>query len=266
MTGKTFVIFAVVAASFFYFSVPPVLAAEAGPIPPAGPAAAAEEEINENDMVPADPAATEADTYQHHIADPVYPWNLAMYHFNDKFYFWLMKPLTQGYKAAVPEDFRVLFGNFYKNLLAPVHIINNLFQLKFDRAGIELLRMAVNTTMGVGGLRDCARACYGIRGHREDLGQTLGFWGAGHGFYIVWPVLGPSSLRDTFGLAGDYFLSPTAYIEKPLTVTLGLSMHEAVNSLSFRLGDYEAIKKAAIDPYVALRDGYVQHRNRDTRE
>ncbi len=196
------------------------------------------------------------------IADPIEPWNRAMYHFNDKFYFWLLKPVTRGYKAAIPEDFRGLFSNFYRNLKAPIRIVNNLLQGEPGYAGKELARLLINSTIGVGGLRDCAGECFGIKGRDADFGQTLGKYGVGFGFYIVWPILGPSCPRDTVGFVGDWLLKPTTYLSSeffdPLTV--GLTAHETVNTTSFHLGDYEAIKAAAIDPYVAIRDGYVQHR------
>jgi phospholipid-binding lipoprotein MlaA len=202
------------------------------------------------------------------IADPIEPFNRAMYHFNDKMYFWVLKPVTRGYKAAVPEDFRVLFSNFYYNIKAPIRIVNNMLQGKFDYAGKELARLVINSTIGVGGLRDCAGECFGIKGRKADFGQTLGKYGVGFGFYIVWPVLGPSCPRDTVGYVGDWALKPTTYLTSGWfnPVTVGLYVHESVNTTSFHLGDYEAIKAASIDPYVAIRDGYVQHRTKEIRE
>lgn len=196
------------------------------------------------------------------IADPIEPWNRAMYHFNDKFYFWLWKPMTEGYKYVVPEDFRVLFGNLFKNIKAPVRIINNLLQGRFGHAGNELASFLINSTIGVGGLRDCAGECFGIKGRDTGFGQTLASYGMGTGFYIVWPILGPSSPRDTVGFVADRFLTPTAYLspgQVGIETAVGLYVWDGVNRTSFRLGDYEIVKKAAVDPYVAIRDGYVQY-------
>ncbi len=198
------------------------------------------------------------------IADPIEPWNRAMYHVNDKFYFWLLKPTAQGYKYVVPEGFRGLFSNFYQNVKAPVRIVNNFLQGKPRFAGIELARFLINSTVGVGGLRDCATGCFGINGRDADFGQTLGMYGVGFGFYIVWPILGPSSPRDTIGWIADRALTPTTYVS-PQWISLesvGLYAHEEVNYTSFHLGDYEAIKGAAIDPYIAIRDAYVQNRKK----
>ncbi|MEN8212411.1 MAG: MlaA family lipoprotein, partial [Thermodesulfobacteriota bacterium] len=87
----------------------------------------------------------------------------------------------------------------------------------------------------------------------------------GNGFYLVLPIFGPSSLRDTLGLAGDYFLTPVNYVD-PWELNLGIKSYDSINSLSFRLGDYEALKKAAFDPYIALKDAYIQNRNEKIRK
>jgi phospholipid-binding lipoprotein MlaA len=203
------------------------------------------------------------------IADPLEPWNRVWYHFNDKAYFWMFKPMAQGYSVVVPESFRVSFSNFYTNSTAPVRIFNNLFQLKFHYFLTELGRFLINTTMGFVGFRDCARDCFGIRSHDEDFGQTLGHYGLGHGIYLVWPFLGPSSARDTVGKGGDSVLSFTGIlspVDLEVPVWAGLKAHEIVNEISLRVGDYEAIKEAAIDPYVAIRDGYAQRRKKAVQE
>jgi phospholipid-binding lipoprotein MlaA len=198
------------------------------------------------------------------IADPIEPWNRAMYHVNDKLYFWLLKPAGKGYRYVVPEDVRGIFSKLYENLKAPIRIVNNFLQGKPGYAGLELARFLVNSTVGVGGLRDCAKECFGINGRDADFGQTLGKYGMGFGFYIVWPVLGPSSPRDTVGWVADRALTPTTYISSQWISpeNVGLYAHETVNYTSFHLGDYETLKGAAIDPYVAMRDAYVQYRKK----
>lgn len=198
------------------------------------------------------------------IADPIEPWNRAMYHVNDKLYFWLFKPVAKGYRYVVPEDVRGIFSNFYENLKAPIRIVNNFLQGKPQYAGLEFTKFLINSTIGVGGLRDCAKECFGINGRDADFGQTLGKYGVGFGFYIVWPILGPSSPRDTVGLVGDRMLTPTTYVSSGWMTpeSTGLTIHEKINYTSFHIGDYEAIKGAAIDPYVAMRDAYIQYRKK----
>ena len=195
------------------------------------------------------------------IADPLYPWNKTMYHFNDKLYFWLMKPVAQGYSAVVPEDIRLSVSNFFDNITTPIRFVSNLLQLKVKDAGNELFRFLYNSTAGVCGLADAAKMDFDIRKKDEDLGQTLGSYGIGHGIYLVWPFLGPSSLRDTVGRVGDRFLTPINYIN-PTETALGITVYDRVNETSFRIGDYEDLKKSAIDPYVSIRDAYVQHRKK----
>jgi phospholipid-binding lipoprotein MlaA len=203
------------------------------------------------------------------IADPLQPWNRMWYHFNDKAYFWLFKPMAQGYRVVVPEGFRISFSNFYTNTTAPVRIFNSLFQLKFQYFLTELGRFLINTTVGFAGFRDCAKDCFGIKPHDEDFGQTLGHYGIGHGVYLIWPFLGPSSLRDTVGKGADSFLSFTGIlspVDLETAVWAGLKTHEIVNDTSLRIGVYEGVKEAAIDPYIAIRDGYAQRRKKAVQE
>jgi phospholipid-binding lipoprotein MlaA len=199
------------------------------------------------------------------IADPLYAWNKAMYHVNDKLYFWLMKPLAQGYSAVVPEDMRISVSNFFQNITTPIRFVSSLLQLKIRDAGNELLRFLYNSTAGVGGLVDAAKEDLGIKQQDEDLGQTLGSYGIGHGFYIVWPILGPSSARDTVGKVGDYFLDPVYYIN-PTESALGMKVYDKVNETSLHIGDYEDLKKSAIDPYISIRDAYLQHRKKQVED
>jgi phospholipid-binding lipoprotein MlaA len=123
----------------------------------------------------------------------------------------------------------------------------------------------LNTTVGLAGFLDPAKKEFNIEKHDEDLGLTLGSWGVGPAFYIDWPILGPSSLRDTLGFAGDLFLDPRTYmLNRPIFYVV--RPFEFVNDTSLRIGEYEDLKKAAIDPYVALRDAYHQYRQNKIRK
>jgi len=196
------------------------------------------------------------------ISDPLEPFNRAMFHFNDKMYFWVLKPVAQGYNKIVPEPARVGVDNFFSNLRFPVRFINCLLQVDFGCAGRELGRFAVNTIWGVGGLLDPASSKnLDIPEGNADLDQTLGLYGLGPGFYIVWPILGPSSARDTTRIVGDFFLYPVSYI-RPWYDWLAVRAYEEVNETSLRIGEYESLKEAAIDPYVALRDAFAQYRQK----
>ena len=142
------------------------------------------------------------------IADPLEPVNRVFFVFNDKLYFWLLRPIARGYSWIFPEPARESVNNFFDNIKMPVRFVNNLLQGKIRASGRELARFGINTTVGVGGLWDPAGNWFDISPSKEDFGQTLGKYGIGEGVYICWPVLGPSNIRDTLGLSGDYFLNP----------------------------------------------------------
>ena len=121
-------------------------------------------------------------------------------------------PAAKAYSVFVPEWGRVRVRNVFKNAATPIRFVNSLLQFKFHAAAKEVGRFLVNTTAGLGGMFDILKDNPNAQPSEEDLGQTLGFYGIGNGFYLVLPVIGPSSLRDGIGLAGDYFLDPVSYI------------------------------------------------------
>ncbi len=193
------------------------------------------------------------------IVDPFEPINRVFFHFNDKLYFWILKPVAKGYSAIVPEEIRISVHNFFNNIYTPVRVVNNLLQFKVKSAGNELFRFGINSTVGMVGLFDVAKDEMGIQMQDEDFGQTLGVWGAGPVFYINWPFLGPSNVRDSIGYAGDYFLDPLNYIN-PKIDSYAIKIGVRINRASLSIGDYEEIKKDAIDPYTAFREIYYQYR------
>lgn len=194
------------------------------------------------------------------IADPLEPVNRVTHQFNDKLYFWAVKPVAQGYKEVVPEPARISVKNFFSNLGFPARFLSCLLQADLSGAATEAGRFTINTVWGIGGLLDPSSGGeLKLQKQDTDLGQTLGVWGIGQGFYIVWPVFGPSTPRDTVSIAGNYFLDPVAYLN-PWSARMGVNVLDKVNAASLRIGDYEALKDAAVDPYVAFRDAYVQYR------
>jgi len=264
------------AVMFFIFL--PVFAHAGGP---AGEqektSAVAESVIGQGEVDPADggtaavmnaPAAQQEEvgemTDENAIADPLEPWNRAMFTFNDKLYFWVAKPVARGYSAIIPEWGRVRVRNIFQNITMPIRFVNNLLQLKIRGAGIELFRFVFNTTAGVGGMFDVAKNI-DLNAQDADLGQTLGVYGIGNGFYLVWPVLGPSSLRDTVGTVGDYFLDPVSYIT-PVGSSIGVRFVDYNNKTSLHIGDYEDMKESALDPYTSFRNAYIQHRDSKIKE
>jgi phospholipid-binding lipoprotein MlaA len=202
------------------------------------------------------------------ISDPWEPWNRFWYEFNDKLYFYVMKPVAKGYKKVVPERPREWVQNFFHNLLFPVRFVNCMFQGKLFEAGTEVSRFIANTAFGFGGL---SRFAYDLKPVRpmgsteEDFGQTLGAWGVGNGIYLVWPFLGPSTVRDTVGFIGDSALDPVSYLN-PWYYALGSKAYDRINDTSFRIGEYETLKDGSLEPYVAMRDAYVRFRMKAVKE
>jgi phospholipid-binding lipoprotein MlaA len=199
------------------------------------------------------------------IADPLEPVNRVMFTVNDRLYFWVAKPLLRAYKNTMPEPGRLGIRNFFHNVSMPARFINCLLQGKNDAAGTEWRRFVINTTLGILGFGDPALDKYRIKPVNEDLGQTLGVYGFGNGFYIVWPLFGPSTVRDSLGVLGDQFLNPLRYVE-PDELSIGLSAARVMNSGSFEIGRYEEFKAEAFEPYVAMREAYVQYRDQQVQE
>ena len=204
------------------------------------------------------------------IFDPLAWYNRLMTQVNDGFYFFILKPSALGYRYVVPEGIRLSVNRFFDNLLFPINFVNNVLQLKFSRAGIELARFGLNTTVGIAGFLDPAKHWWNLQPQREDFGQTLGFYGVGGGFHLVLPILGPSNLRDTLGLFGDSFLDPICYLGSCLAgyweAALGVEIFKTGNDVSLHIGEYESLKKDAVDLYLFFRDTYEQKRKKEIRE
>lgn len=201
------------------------------------------------------------------IRDPIWPWNRAMYHFNDKLYFWLLKPVARGYRFVVPERARIGVRNFFYNVAMPIRAVNCALQGKGKGFADELASFLVNTTWGILGFGDPAKNRLHIKKYDEDFGQTLQVYGIGNGFYIVWPVFGPSTVPDSVGLVADLFLNPVTYVAPFVaSASVGISAYKTVNDTSLQIGDYESIKDAALDPYISIRHGYIQYRKKKVEE
>ncbi|MBF0257778.1 MAG: VacJ family lipoprotein [Desulfamplus sp.] len=199
------------------------------------------------------------------VADPLYWFNYAIFSFNDKLYFWVLKPVARGYRFITPDPLRAGLRNFFHNSLFPLRFVNNLLQGKGDQAVSEVKSFVINTVGGGLGFATPAQYVFGINTYNEDMGQTFGSYSVKEGFYLVLPLMGPSTLRDTVGSVGDFFLSPMTYIEST-ELAVGLGTLDRINDVSFRIGDYEALKKAALDPYISIKDAYIQMRRKQIQE
>lgn len=197
---------------------------------------------------------------QGETSDPLESMNRVFFEVNDKLYFWVLKPVNRAYSTVVPLDFRQCFGNFFDNIAAPVHVVNNLLQGKFAGAGIDLSRFLINSTAGVLGLGDPALRSFGLEPQLEDFGQTLGVWGVGEGAYLYLPIIGPLTLRDSVGFAGDTVTHPATYVCAGYLEGTGYYTADKVNLLSLHPDLYEDMKKFSLDPYISMRQVYLEYR------
>jgi len=191
--------------------------------------------------------------------DPLEGFNRGVYKFNDVADKAVIKPIAGAYKATLPAPVRSGVNNFFTNLGTFVSAINDLLQFKVDKAVEGLGRFAINSTFGIAGIIDVA-SMDGIEQRNEDFGQTLGHWGVGTGAYIVLPLLGPSTLRDTSGFVVDTVLfDPITYIDEP-RVRNSLRAVKYLDKRAQLLPGSDLLDDAALDPYAFMRDAYLQRR------
>ncbi|OQY16285.1 MAG: hypothetical protein B6I36_10445 [Desulfobacteraceae bacterium 4572_35.1] len=162
-------------------------------------------------------------------------------------------------EERVPPPLRNGLRNVFSNLRTPLNAINALLQLKLELAAAEVSRLLINSTLGIAGFFDVAKKYCAIEGKNEDFGQTLGYYGVGEGFYVVLPILGASTLRDGVALVPDGYADPLSWLVNYETniVCKGI---KGINRLSLDKDTYESVVAEQLDPYLFLRDAYVQNR------
>ena len=197
-------------------------------------------------------------THAKNPADPLEPINRGIYQFNDVVDKTVAKPVARGYKAVVPTAGRVMISNFFSNLDDVTVTANDFFQLKLVQGFSDGMRLLVNSTIGVFGLIDVASAG-GLYKHNEDFGQTLGKWGVGNGPYLVLPILGPSTVRDTAGLYVDGYTSPM-YQMSNMRARNQAYLLRGISRRAELLDQEQVLSEAIIDPYVFYRDAYLLSR------
>jgi phospholipid-binding lipoprotein MlaA len=190
--------------------------------------------------------------------DPWEPWNRRVDSFNEHVDTVVLKPVAIAYREIVPPLARTGVSNFYGNLSDAWSAVNSLLQLKVQQAADNMLRFSFNTVFGLGGVLDIATEM-GIDRHREDFGQTLGFWGVGHGPYMVLPILGPSTVRDTLALPVDRRGDPLRLVG-PAELETGLYALRVVDFRSNVLRASSVLDQVALDKYRFTRDAYLQRR------
>jgi phospholipid-binding lipoprotein MlaA len=190
--------------------------------------------------------------------DPLESYNRAVFKFNDKLDQVAIKPAAEIYANVLPSWMQTGIGNFFGNISDVGTAANNFLQGKFENGLSDVMRVAVNTTFGLGGVLDVSTEA-GIHKHREDFGQTLGKWGVKSGPYVVLPGLGSSTLRDTFALPVDIYADPWAYQYPVRYRNLGTGVR-LIDQRAAVLDASNLVEEAAIDKYEFVRDAYMQRR------
>ncbi|HEX7911028.1 MAG TPA: MlaA family lipoprotein [Paraburkholderia sp.] len=189
--------------------------------------------------------------------DPLEPMNRAIFSFNDGVDRYVAVPVAKGYQKVTPQPLRTAVSNFFSNLGDLTNAANALLQLKITDATEDLVRFAFNSTFGLGGLLDWATPA-GLPKHHQDFGLTLGHWGVPSGPYLVLPLFGPSTVRDSMGLIVDVKFNPLNYVEP--AVRNPLYVLQFVSVRSDLLGASSLLEQAALDKYSFVRDAYTQQR------
>jgi phospholipid-binding lipoprotein MlaA len=191
--------------------------------------------------------------------DPFEKFNRAMFSFNDAVDRTALKPTATVYRNYTPDFVQTGVGNFFGNLSDLWSSVNNFAQLKGQDGLNDFTRFAVNSTLGLAGVLDIATPA-GLRKHNEDLGQTLGYWGVPSGPYLMLPILGASTVRDTIALPGDFWGDPWDHVNDIPWRNSGILLR-AVDQRASVLDASNLLEDAALDRYEFIRDGYLQRRN-----
>lgn len=191
-------------------------------------------------------------------SDPLEGVNRLTFKFNDKLDRVLLKPVAERYKNYMPAPVQTGVGNFFGNLYEPIVIVNDVLQWKPKQAGSDTMRFGFNTVFGVAGLIDVSTP-WGMEKHNEDFGQTFGAWGFGEGWYLVLPLRGPSTMRDTAGLLPAWFLDPIKYQSNDWE-RLGAYSMLAVHKRSRLLSTTRILDAGSVDAYLQVRTAYRQKR------
>lgn len=208
-------------------------------------------------------ASSRSDADYGEVYDPWEPYNRAVFKFNEGVDYVILNPVTDVYRFIVPDAFRTAITNFLNNLKSPVYLANELLQGDWNGAGIVTQRFVFNTFTGFGGILDTA-SWEGITYEPEDFGQTLAVWGVDSGPYFVLPFFGPSSVRDTFGIAGDMALNPVNWYvwnNDKDDLGTGLLVATVLSTKDQYIDLQRNLKKDSLDYYAAARSVWMQRRN-----
>ena len=192
------------------------------------------------------------------VNDPWEGFNHPIFNFNLAFDKHIAKPFIQLYDN-VPHGVRHSIDNFLTNLSEPLNAVHGVLQLNPKVAFTSIWRFILNSTFGLAGFNDFAKGNAGLHNMEQDMGKTLGHWGMPSGPYVVLPILGPSSARDTTGKIGDWFADPVGWVEKDVWIEVGQAVADGVDTRDMKAAIVEHLYYDSLDPYTATRSAYRQH-------
>ena len=199
--------------------------------------------------------------------DPFEPMNRAIFDFNQFVDRNALKPIATVYRDYTPDPFQDAVQKFTRNLGRPLTFIHDLLQGEVSRAGVTLARFVTNTVTSAG-FQDLAEEGFALQHHSEDFGQTLAVWGVGEGPYIMLPIFGPSTLRDTVGRVADGFANPVRIAADHVDVSLqytGTGVAEGIDQRARLINITDDLERSSLDYYAALRSLYRQDRDKEIR-
>ncbi len=191
------------------------------------------------------------------VPDPLEGFNRTVFRFNETVDEVVLEPVAKGYRKVMPEWGRERVSHFVGNLNTPIIFVNSALQGDVNNMFTAFWRFVLNSTIGIGGAFDQATE-WGLPERREDFDQTLGFYGLGTGPYIVWPLLGPSTLRGTFGMVGDALASPSTYVSWPVAVSTRAA--EMIDTREKLIEPIDDMRRDSFDPYSTVKSAYSQRR------
>lgn len=194
--------------------------------------------------------------------DPLIKLNRTIFAFNDVTYRYAFIPLGKRYRKSVPEPVQTSISNFFDNIKSPVYVVNHLLQGEFKPAGRNLARFGINTTVGIFGFFDPAQTRWHFEKEQTYFDNTLENFGAGYGFYLVLPLLGPSDARNGAAQVVDYFLNPLPYITENPETTI-IQAVDGFQAFAPQADTYETLREKSEDPYIYFRNMHLQGLERD---
>ncbi len=199
-----------------------------------------------------------ANSPYHDPNDPYESYNRTVYQVNDTFYTYIANPVNNAYTAVTPEFFRTGVTNAFNNVGTVPDMINDALQWNWRYFVKDTARLVLNTTLGLFGLIDVAGAA-GIPSHQQSFSYTLATWGWSNSNYFMIPFLGPSTVSGAVSVLPNYFMSPLTYVHGG-NWQYALWSFDGLQTISNELPAYNAVNEVALDPYIAIRNAYMQNR------